>query len=249
MPCIAVTVDPDCGISGAEAHAACQAVDTQAREFASSWGVEYTPVIYFALDVLQKLEGDELTAFATDCRLLTVQTSLDVPGALGFHTDVAGVIFARVLAGPEWTVTLSHEVLEEIGDSTCDIYLPLDDGREQAKESCDRVEGDTYRIDGVLVSNYLLPSAFVPDSAAPWDKLVQLTKWDGMTGGGYMIVRNADGSEINVFAETIHAKACVERKSARPDSRLARRLAQFSDTRPTTPDVVEPPAKGKKRRA
>jgi hypothetical protein len=224
MSIIAVTIDPDCGISDADAHAACQAVDAQAREFAQIHDVKYTPVIYFSTDVLSKLDGDELTKFVAESRLATVQTKLDVPGALGFHDDIAGVIFLRVQAGPEWSVTLSHEVLEEMLDPTCDEYTPLGDGRSQAKEACDRVEGDTYRGEGsVLLSNYLLPSAFVPDSAGPWDKLGQLTTWDGLTGGGYMIVRNEDGSDSEVDARTEHAKARVEAKRARTDSRVSRR--------------------------
>lgn len=225
MSFIAVTVDPACRIDDAEVARACLAVDEQARELAALHGFEYTPVIPFAWDVLEKLDGEDLTAFIKGARLLTVLTDIGVPGAAGFHDHVAGVIFARVKAGDDWTVTFSHEVLEEIGDPTCDLYAPLSDGTEQALEMCDRVEGDTYRINGVLVSNYLLPSAFVPDSTGPWDKLGQLTKWDGMTGGGYTIVRRADGSEVNVWAETDHARAAADRKRAKASGRLARRLA------------------------
>lgn len=244
MSCIAVTIDPECGVSDADGHAACLALDAQAREFCTATGKEYTPVIFFSSDVLTKLEGDELTAFTTDCRLLTVRMSIDAPGALGYHDDVAGVIFANVLMGPEWTVTASHEVLEEIGDVTCDSYKPWTNGDEQAEEYCDRVEGDTYRVEGTLVSNYLLPSAFVPGSEGPWDKLGQLTKWDGMTGGGYVIVRTSDGATSDVFAETAHAKAKAERKRAKLGGRTARRLAAVREV-PATP-VSEPKKKGKR---
>lgn len=246
MTFIAVTVEPDCDIKDEDAHAACVAVDVQAKEFADSWGVEYTPVIYFSPDVLTKLDGEDLTAFTTDARLLTVQKKLDVPGALGYHDDVAGVIFARVQAGPEWTVTLSHEVLEEIGDPTCDAYAPLGDGREQALEACDRVEGDSYLVHGIPLSNYLLPAAFVQDSPAPWDRLNVLTKWDGMSGGGYMIVRDREGGVTDVFAETNHAKAKVERKRARGAGRTARRLV--AEVPAAEPKVEEAPAPKKRGR-
>lgn len=244
MSFIAVTVEPDCGIDDAEAHAACQAVDTQAREFAAAWGVPYTPVLYFSPDVLTKLADDELAEFVADARLLTVQLSLDAPGALGYHDEVNGVIFARVKAGPEWSVTLSHEVLEEMGDPTCDAWAPWSDGT-QALEACDRVEGDTYRVQGVLVSNYLLPSAFVEGNAGPWDKLGQLAKWDGLTGGGYVIVRDAAGNETDVFAETAHATARAEEKRVKPGGRTARRLAA------PMPEYVapEPARPARKRRA
>jgi hypothetical protein len=240
MTFIAVTVDPACGLDEGDAERACQAADEQAREFADAWGVDYTPVIHFSPDVLAQLEGEELDMFVRGARLCTVQPDLNVPGALGYHDDIAGVIFARVKFGPEWTVTLSHEVLEEIGDPTCDEYTPLSDGRQQAKEACDRVEGDTYRVQGQLLSNYLLPAAFEPGSAGPWDKLAQLTRWDGMTGGGYMIVRNADGSEVEVLAETAHARARVVAKMALTEGRLARRLAGPTSVTDVTKVPPEP---------
>lgn len=247
MPFIAVTADPDCGISDTEAHEACVAVDTQAREFATIHGCAYTPVLYFSSDVLMKLEGAELSSFTADARLLTVQTRLDVPGALGFHDDVLGVIFSRVMSGPGWTVTLSHEILEETLNPTCEDFAPFNDGREQAREACDRVEGDTYRIGTVLVSNFLLPAAFEADSAGPWDKLVQLKKWDGMTGGGYVIVRSPDGSETDVFADTGHAQARVATKRACPGSRTSRILAgQFREVLPETQPVVVERKRGRR---
>jgi hypothetical protein len=243
---IAVTVEPDCDISDEEAHAACVVVDTQAYEFAKTWGVDYTPVVFFSNDVLMKLEGDELTKFVTDARLLTIQKALDVPGALGYHDDIAGVILSRVMAqGPDTWITLSHEVLEEIGDPTCDVFAPLGDGREQALEACDRVEGDNYVVDGVPLSNYLLPSAFQPDSEGPWDRLKVLTKWDGMSGGGYMIVRDRDGNVTDVFAETNHAQAKVATKLARAGSRTARRVA--AEVPPAEKPAAPVPEKATKR--
>jgi hypothetical protein len=64
-----------------------------------------------------------------------------------------------------------------------------------------------------------------------------------MTGGGYMIVRNADGSQVNVFAETDHGRARAESKRDKPSGRTARRLAaaELSDSRPTTPETDAPP--------
>lgn len=256
MSFVAVTIDPECRVDEGVAVSTCLAVDEQAREFAAAHGCEYTPVIYFSWDVLEKLQGADLAAFVKGGRLCIVKLDIGVPGAAGFHDDVAGVIFARVEFGPDWSVVLSHEVLEEQLDPTCDRFAQLDGYREQALEACDRVEGDTYRIGDALVSNYLLPSAFVPTSEGPWDKLGQLRSWDGMTGGGYMIVRNHDGSEVDVFAETDHARARADQKRARPDTRLARRLAEtpVEVSGQTSQNAAKPakpakPAKGRKKRA
>lgn len=229
MTCIAVTVADGCSADPARVAAWCEAVDKQAREFADAWRVEYTPVLFFSGDVLTKLKGKALKDFTSDARLLTIEDDVGDPGALGYHDDVAGVIFARVMfQGEPTSITLSHEVLEEMGDPTCDAWVDIGGGRQQALEACDRVEGDNYILDGVAVSNYLLPSAF-DGSAGPWDKLGVLKHWDGMSGGGYMIVRAEDGTVTDVFAETKHAKATVATKRARPDSRLARRLGAFAD--------------------
>lgn len=235
MSQIVLTFDLACGMDERKAAFWADALDKQAQEFCEKWGCEYSPVTYYSTDVLQKLDGDELAAFVADSYLCTVQTSLEVQGALGFHDDVNGVIFARELwQGDDTSVTLSHEILELLGDKTCDEYTGLGDGRKQAVEACDRVESDTYMETGtvgtdsmpVLVSNYLLPPAFVPDSAGPWDRMTRLTSWNGMTPGGYMIVQAADGSETQVFAETPEGYANAFKKRGKPVGRLSRRLAK-----------------------
>lgn len=233
---IVVTVAEGCAADPTVVALWCTVVDRQAREFAAAWGVPYVPVVFFSADVLAKLEGEELTAFTAANRLLTIQDSLDVDGALGFHADVAGVIFARVLfQGDVTSVTLSHEVLEELGDPTCEDFADMGAGVAQAREACDRVEGDTYSIEAddresmpgfgvyVRVSNYLLPSAFNPAGVRPFDRLGKLETFDGMTDGGYMIQRAADGNVVDVFAATEAGAATVKAKRANVTSRVARR--------------------------
>lgn len=231
---IAVTVDPACGADERTLAFWCAAIDAQAQEFAAAWSVPYTPVVFYSSDVLTKLgDGPELDKFVADSRLLTIQPSLDVQGALGYHDDIAGVIFARVMwQGDATSVTISHEALEEMGDPTCDQYEDMGNGKAQALEACDRVEGDVYAQAGIIdtdsldvqVSNYLLAAAFSPGSSGPWDRLGKLTAWDGMTEGGYMIVRDANGNETQVFARADAGRINLARKLEKPRGRLARRL-------------------------
>jgi hypothetical protein len=232
---ICVTVDPACGADPRKLAFWCQACDQQAFEFSEAWGVDYTPVNYFSWDVLSKLTDAEVAKFVADSRLLTIQPSLDVSGALGFHDDVAGVIFARVMwQGDDTTVTISHEVLEEMGDPTCDEYVTMSHGRLQAKEACDRVEGDTYietaDIGGdtmpVTLSNYLMLPAFHPGSPGPWDRMSRLTSWDAMTDGGYMIVRDDTGNETEVFARTEQGRAAGAQKRLKVGGRVNFRMTQ-----------------------
>lgn len=255
MTQVVVTVDPACNADMARVNAWVEAVDAQAKEFCDVHGIEYTPLVLHAWDVLQALkDGAELDVFVADSRLLTIQPDVGVPGALGFHDDVAGVIFARVeYQGEATSVTLSHEVLEELLDPTCDKYAPLGNGTSQAVEACDRVEGDEYDAGDVKLSNYLLPSAFAPGSAGPWDNLGLLTTWDGMTGGGYTIIEDASGNTRNVFAQATHGEgyAALRAKRVRSSTRVARRFdLEFRDARPKTQAVVvEAPKKGKRRAA
>ena len=98
-----------------------------------------------------------------------------LPGALGFHDLNARDIpfgFVFVLNPQDWTVTLSHEVLELILDPTVNIFVPGPDPRDATNtvlhtyEVCDAVERTTYQIDEIAVSNFLTPSYFTIGEAA-----------------------------------------------------------------------------------
>jgi hypothetical protein len=65
-----------------------------------------------------------------------------------------------------WTVTSSHEALEMIGDPESNLLVagphPHNDKKEVFHwfEMCDAVQSETYEIDGVEVSNFVLPLYF-----------------------------------------------------------------------------------------
>jgi hypothetical protein len=175
-----------------------------------------------------------------DCRILTIRPEIDAPGALGYHDDEGGAIFAEVKFTATTSVTGSHEVCEEIVDPTCDRWVAYDADHEQAAEACDRVEGDSYLQSATVlgetrqipVSNYLLPSAFDPEGLAPYDRLGLLTERTGMTPGGYVIVRDiSTGKTGNIFAARAprvlagpRAGTVLIEKMAKRDSRLLRRI-------------------------
>lgn len=204
----------------------------QAREIAAAHGALYTPVVFFSA-------SDNLPA---DARVLTIRPEIDAPGALGYHDYNSGAIFAEVKwTGPDTSITVSHEICEELVDPTCDLWAPLDADHEQALEACDRVEGDSYQQDAtvagetrsVALSNYLLPSAFDPAGRAPFDRLGKLASRGGMTAGGYVIVRDITTGKVgNVFAAHEGprilagpgAGRTLAEKLAKRGSRLLRRL-------------------------
>lgn len=142
----------------------------------------------------------------------------DVDGALGYHDeDAHGVPYIKVftkptlenggtvLTGPNAvSVTLSHEVLELTGDAPANKWVDGPKGKDYAFELCDAVEGDAYVIDGVSVSNFLLPAFFDPKSpkGTKLDYLGKLKKPFSMTRGGYQIVRTEPGTVSQVFASS-----------------------------------------------
>ncbi len=79
-----------------------------------------------------------------------------------------GIVFLGLCAQIKeaWSVTLSHETLELVGDPMANLLVqgnhPVDRRRRvfHLFEMCDAVQAETYHIDGVEVSNFVLPSYF-----------------------------------------------------------------------------------------
>jgi hypothetical protein len=81
-----------------------------------------------------------------------------------------GVVFTDVSTalGEPWSTTLSHEVLELIMDPEINLFAvgphPVHHKRTVMHwyEMCDAVQTEVYEIQGVLVSNFVLPLYFTP---------------------------------------------------------------------------------------
>jgi hypothetical protein len=97
----------------------------------------------------------------------------DVAGALGYHDKnnrgiPFGFIFIDLIEklGESWTVTLSHEALEAILDPEVNLLVqgphPTQPNRDVFHwyEACDAVQAESYKIDGIDVSNFVLPLYF-----------------------------------------------------------------------------------------
>ena len=102
----------------------------------------------------------------------------DVEDALGYHSvNNSGVPFGFVftelskLLNEPWSVTLSHEALEMAMDAEVNLLTagPHPDPDEGERivyhwyELCDAVQADIYTIDGIEVSNFVLPLYFTVD--------------------------------------------------------------------------------------
>lgn len=99
----------------------------------------------------------------------------DVADALGYHAaNFAGIPYGFVFTklssqmSEHWSTTLSHEALELLGDPQTNLLAsgphPADRRRHVFHwfEMCDAVQAETYLIDGVAVSNFVLPAYFTP---------------------------------------------------------------------------------------
>lgn len=147
---------------------------------------------------------------------LAIFDDADQAGALGYHDETPqglpyGKVFAETIlqnggtiqdSANSISVTLSHELLEIVGDPSCNWWADNVDGYSYAMELADAVEGDAYLIDDVYVSNFVTPAFFDPHAprGARLDYLHRLTRPFTMSRGGYQIRRQANGVVTNVFA-------------------------------------------------
>jgi hypothetical protein len=96
-------------------------------------------------------------------------------GVLGFHDKNGmgmpyGIVFTSYVeeTGRPWSHTFSHEALELLADPESNLLVqgPHPDPREEGREvffwyeMCDAVQDEFYEIDGVTVSNFVLPLYF-----------------------------------------------------------------------------------------
>lgn len=147
----------------------------------------------FALSSLEALPDD------SSASPLVVYDDPDQAGALGWHTynakngKIHGTAFVNpildnggtLVQGPNSLSTvLSHEAIEASMDPYVNLFAMMDDGVTiEPVEACDRVQGDSYEIGGVAVSNFLGPRAF-RSGPGPYDWLGKLDNpWDIAPGG------------------------------------------------------------------
>lgn len=134
---------------------------------------------------------------------LVVIDDPDLAGALGYH-DLSsqgtplGKVFAKLdlESGQSWTVTMSHELLEMLGDPWIYTCAADDSGKVYALEVADAVEADElgYEIDNVLVSDFVTPKWF--SDAVEGDRYSfqkHVAKPFELALGGYISVLGPDG--------------------------------------------------------
>lgn len=121
----------------------------------------------------QKSPGKQDLADMRGDAIIYLWNRTDMKDALGYHDQnnrgiPYGFIFTELSAklGENWTVTLSHEALELIGDPEANLLVQGPHPKEPKRavfhwyEMCDAVQAENYKVDGIEVSNFVLPLYF-----------------------------------------------------------------------------------------
>lgn len=156
------------------------------------------------------------------------------PGAEAYHDWQNGMVVAfEALATcstlDDVSTGISHELLEILGDPGCDVWVDDGTGFEWARELCDATQGNSYEVDGIKVSNFLLPTFFESGAKGPYSFL-GTTGQDPVSApfttatGGYQIRRNTGTGETQVFGQIQSRRPALRIVS--PVSRSFRRLQQ-----------------------
>jgi hypothetical protein len=221
-------------VPDADAQAAIRAVNRQVLEdFQPIWGAAYVSKLHAVTPLVNGQPVQDMKVPAEAVIYLVDQPS--IPGALGYHdmnnAEVpVGFVFTDL---GDWTVTLSHEVLELIVDPTVNILVPGPDPRQPTNpnawllhtyEVCDAVERTEYHIDGITVSNFVTPNYFRPGNAPGTrnDFLGVGVDSFGVTPGSHLgTIDPNDFSWVEILGSQVQNR-----------STILSRLQQFERTRP-----------------
>lgn len=213
-----VIVNRSALINSADLAAAVEALTAQVeRDFGPLWGISAN---------LMTWTGDPEPNYEP----IYLVDSLSVADALGYHTEQmdrpCGFVDVRatVAAGDAWTATLSHELLEQLADPLCNLSVEgLWRGARAllAYEVADPVENDEYEIDGLRMSNFVLPAWFSGEKPAgvKFDFLGRLNDPYALSPGGYVSYATRLGHWQQAFGRRVPG----HQMTATPHSRRWRR--------------------------
>jgi len=242
---IITVVNMSASITDAALHPVIRAINRQIRE-------DFEP--YWSLGATLRLEGNtgkskpnkvDLPEMRGDA-VLYLWDKVDIPDALGYHDANArglpfGFIFTELIAklNESWSVTLSHEALELVADPLANLLVAGPHPQEDRTvfhwyEMSDAVQGEHYQIDGIDVSNFVLPLYFTPGSEPGSRNDFLGTKTNGQTlasfgvnPGGYIGFYDPQANDNVTFANAGDQKAKdrLAVKGANTQGRRAHRRA------------------------
>lgn len=161
-------------LTDAQILPAIRAINRQIKEdFEPYWSLTATLRLEGAVGL--QVDKAKLSDMRGDA-VIYLADKADVKDALGYHeANFRGIPYGFVFIElckklkENWTVTLSHEALELIGDAQANLLVqgPHPENPRQTVfhwfEMCDAVQSESYKIDEVEVSNFVLPLYFTPE--------------------------------------------------------------------------------------
>jgi hypothetical protein len=171
-------------------------------------------------------------------------------GVLGYHEQNQrgipfGFVFTSISAqlGEDWSVTLSHEALELIGDANVNKLAAGPDPRDPQSpngyvlhwfEMCDAVQSESYKIDGIGVSNFVTPLYFtIGEQEGGRNDFLSLTHTSGtlqsfsVNPGGYVGFLDPRTNTMETFATDQQARQRLEVKSRIQPTRRSLRYTEL----------------------
>lgn len=190
MPLIAVTNESR-AMKDAQVRHVVGALQKQvARDFAPIWGLS-ARVKFFSKGQVP-----------VDAWWLACFDDSDQAGALGYHDITpAGLPLGKAFVGTDLkngyspSVTMSHELLEMLGDPEINLTAQVDTAEFVAYETCDPCEADDlgYLIGDVLVSDFVTPAWFGPTLPGPYTFKQTILRPLELAPGGYVSVWTPHG--------------------------------------------------------
>lgn len=188
-------------VSDDQAKKMCTAIDLQMRRDVSpSWGM-LPPRVFFV----------SKNAYVPGCALLALVDDIpEAPDAEGYHFEeddgkFVGNIGVKTIPGAVLTgrdsvaSVVSHEVIELFIDPRVNLWADHTDGYSYPYEGCDAIQELYYSINGVSVSDFVLPSYFDMFGKEPFDHLGNLHAPFSLSSGGYTVRRKQGTGETELF--------------------------------------------------
>lgn len=148
---------------------------------------------------------------------ILILDDLDSKTSYGWHSDsseagVHGEVGCNVWLDHGGTLTdgaesisntISHEVVEIYGNPNVNAWRDSGYNWQMAQELCDPVQAQTYKIDGISVSNFVFPEFFDP---TPYDNTFDYLRYFNepfqCAPGGYFVWRRGS-EEHQYFAQDV----------------------------------------------
>jgi len=222
-----------------EIQRVARAINRQAEE-------DFEP--YWSMGARLRLEGEvgrkprpQRPAELRGDAILYLWDEVNVDDALGYHDATSrgipyGFVFTELSKklGEAWSVTLSHEALELIGDANANVLAagPHPDPKQKGRtvfhwyEMCDAVQNETYEIDGIAVSNFVLPLYFTEGEQIGGrnDFLGSRLRSFGVNPGGYVGFFDPKKNDMDTWEADERARRRMKLKSS---AGLARRSMRY----------------------